>query len=1270
MANLNDIDNFVEYIKELDNYKKTCLICFAARDTLHAMNDEARKILEDFGVKNLRAGWNGYVFIMNQGQILVDKHSGPNESVLEYLELQDIDLQVISKSWRAGNIAKVVINGYDMSVGKRGLNIVVFDVTSRFLVDSVGFDFFPETTQPCRHTITSWRGPILDKKLVYEEIDDSFDIDDILDGIVEKYNLDEVYPKYMQIKKASKAIKRISEEWDIKENIACITVGDSINKCQLDAMQFCKNISPLRRNQIDFIYCQRKKNFNKDHFWYYSWDALDYSPLEHRWWDGYQRIYLISNKGSNFVGYWLRKHNVNYIDLYDYLENQNVLKQDSNLEYYEFLPDNRESRCFFKDIHASCTEWALYEEKEKFSMYAEGELALMSAKKCFFLSLVLRDFVQAKKWYENILNFNPKNECYLKAWTEIESLLERIKLAFCGRKTNDIIAVWVDTVTQVSAKIKMPFVSSMQEKSAWFENMITMTAFTRETRRSMFTGKKLIDDETNNINKIGLFNSQPLRDLYEKGYKINIFETREKMFDVPFISSKCLQEYDQGTPRLWEAVRQTLLSKKSCFSLVALMGCHPPFYMNRIDDKNIIDDRKRSEAAFKDVDDQLKFYLDLIGNNTTSIVFSDHGFGDFWPRNHVFFFIYGSKIRPRKIDGLCCNIDFSSIINQILEHGDIIEKDLIRDFVEIQGVPLLRGGRFVETDNPLLPAAAPKYHPPFLGYKGIVTKDYVYIHFAGGREWLSQRDKMQPKLSWYARPDDICDVNLLTEMRAKAGIDYGNEPPDYGPRSEYYLSIQDTYEKNYAYNEKKLKLINKLVTRMPVASTALYLGNGVSREAYLALSLENRKKIDCIIDKAANCACADLDVPVVSLENVTNRGIRNIVVSSRTLPVELKDFLINHGQTIHAFGLYGWFEVNGYHTKHNFYDFAIQSMDAPLPTPLSIPDFLNHAAPGCPCEVSVVTVVQDESTLLSRLHDILRQVSLGMRIYCLDLTGKAAEVVKDYQKVTSCIEVIHVDGYSSLPEKMNELISSANTKYILFLSADEYLHAKGLFYLHEIAEQMDAEVVAAGLTVAAKKDGKPDLTDFSTGSFELKKEARILPATFDERYAEWSENGVPSFTGSRLYRVDFLRKYNIIFPAIRFGWRDIFCLQTIFESAKYVKVPSPVCISSNGSLNKSLDATSVENAKELVGDMFAYQQAIETLLRQMNAFGNNSSLCDKFRERAMTIFDQQYFSSIALDDEIRNAVSQTVQEKLQKNPSIGVWWIKYLFMRSSFPQNV
>ena len=185
----------------------------------------------------------------------------------------------------------------------------------------------------------------------------------------------------------------------------------------------------------------------------------------------------------------------------------------------------------------------------------------------------------------------------------------------------------------------------------------------------------------------------------------------------------------------------------------------------------------------------------------------------------------------------------------------------------------------------------------------------------------------------------------------------------------------------YPYNEKKLKLINALIASISDNDIALYSGNGVSAELYLTLSLSNRNKISYVIDNSPACKCSRFDVSVISLDKVVEAGIRNILIATRAFPSELKRILINCKERVHVFGLYGWFEVNGYHTKHNFYDFVIQSMDAPLPSPASIPDFLHFAAPNALCEVLVALVVQNEKTLLARLHDLLKQVPLGIRIH-------------------------------------------------------------------------------------------------------------------------------------------------------------------------------------------------------------------------------------------------------------------------------------------------
>ena len=743
------------------------------------------------------------------------------------------------------------------------------------------------------------------------------------------------------------------------------------------------------------------------------------------------------------------------------------------------------------------------------------------------------------------------------------------------------------------------------------------------------------------------------------------------MFPWKYRAKESVYSFVQTSELLWDSISLLLGSSHPGFILVPIEETHPPYVSLGMRKKNVFSRDLRAEVAYEETDKQIQFYMNMLGLNSTAIIFSDHGgysngrLSTFWPRQHVFLSVYGKRYHPKKIKDLCSSIDFCKIMDQIVRGDDIREEEISRDFVEIQGVPIVSNRMQIE-GNGILPQAAPAFWPPFRGYKGIVTDEHVYIFFAGGHEWLSRRDKIQPRLSWYARPDDICDIKLLPEMREKAGIDYGNEPSDYGPSSPFYLATKVAYEKNYTYNEKKLILINALVVSLPDFSVALYLGNRASMEAYLALSLENRRKIVGIIDAEDSCACADLDVPIFRLEEAAGHGVCNIIVSSRTLPGELKDFLGQQGQGIHAFGIYGWFEVNGYHTKHNFYDFAIQSMDVPLPSPTAIPDFLHYASPSCRFEIAVVVLVQDETTLSDHLHDILKQTLLGIRIYCLDLTKKASEVIKAYQKVESSIEVIPVDGYFSLPVKMNELISSVNSKYIFFLSSDEHLHSYGLFYLYEIAEQTKADAVAASTLGKVDKNDKKILGDFSMGVFELKKEARILSATYHERYTEWNEMEIPRFEGNMLYRVDFLRENNISFQNIRMGWQDVFYIQTLFESPKCVKVASPVCISFEGV--RSPGESSVEYAKMIVESMFEYQRVIELLIRKMNDFVNNSFLCDKFREKSMTIFEQRYLSGMILDDEMREMISQTVQMELQKKSSITMWWIKHLFVHNLFPK--
>lgn len=1263
---LHEIDDIEDYLQALESYKNKCLICAVAKDTLHGIHEEAIDALKRFGMKNVPKGWNGYIFLMEKGKVYLDIKSASNVPLMEHVKLEAGDVQIISAAYQVGARCAIVLDGIDLSVSRRGLNIVVFDIKKRKLMDSVEFDFMPGEKDAVNHKIDFINMPV--PRMIENDEKCSYDINGEFNEIIFRYRLEEFYPRYLETQMSREIIREVANNWKENEFIACIVVGFDDKKMDLDESWFLDSLSLYQKNQITFFRCGQNTDGGRSGY-SYAWEAYDFKILERVIWDVYSHVYIISNQGENFVGLWFRKHNVPYESLCDIFAARGIVGVPAQVEYYDFIPDKRESRFFYDDHQTSPVQWEYFEQSAKYHTYKLDELRNICAKKCFFLSLVLKNFLHAEEWLNKIVEQDDSCERYYEAWNCIKNLLGEIRIRLKKRQQRDVLAIWVDHTLFEDLSL-MPFVSSLSDKSIWFENIFTLTGYTRETLRGLFTGRRLIDDLTGEIKNINLSNSPVLRKLAEYGYRIKILMKEFRtMFPRSYWVDYSMYDFIQTSEMLWDGISQLLTYNNPVFILIPIEETHPPYISLRIKDENVFEYYSRMELAYKESDDQIKFYTDLLGKNSTSIIFSDHGGSHFWPRQHVFLSVYGGGYKPKKVKGLCSSIDFHKIITYVINGDDVEEKELARTFCEIQGVPIVSGRMHITGDG-VLTQAEPAFWPPFRGYKGVVTNDYVYIHFAGGREWLSRRDKLQPNLSWYQRPDDICDEKLLPEFRKKAGVNYGDEPFDYGRISNFYSVTMKAYEENYIYNERKISLINKLVAGMPNASVGLYLGNGVSREIYLALSMDSRIKVACVIDNEKKCACKDLDIPIITLSEAKEQGCCNILTGTRSLPPELNEFLKKDGEGIHVYGLYGWFELNGYYTKYCFYDFVIQSMDEPLSSPIAIPDFLHQASRNCYCEVSVIMVVQDVNKLLERLHNILKQIVLGIRVYCLDLTGKASDVVKEYQKIDSSIEVIMVESYASLPIKMNELISIVNTRYIFFLSDDEYLHSKGLFYLHELAEQTEADVVAASAVLRADKKENTNLADFAEGTFELKKEARILPATFKERYVEWDETEIPDIAGNKLYRVDFLRKHGIRFQDIKSGWKDIFCLQTIFGAPKYVKAISPVCISSGNATGATLEDNSAEYAKKLVESMFSYQQVIEAMLRHWRGFGNNPSLCDKFRERAMTIFDQQYFSDMALDDDMRRSVSQTVQEELQKNPSIGIWWIRYLFMRSSFPQDV
>lgn len=147
--NIDRITDFNQYVDCLYLHKDKFLICAVARDNLHDISREASEKLKRIGMLDLYlSGWKGYLFVSDCGRIYVNELSENDKSLSKVVDISNINIKMISKSLRAGNMAKININGIECCVGWRGLNIVIFDKEKMRLVDSVCFDFWPTTNTP------------------------------------------------------------------------------------------------------------------------------------------------------------------------------------------------------------------------------------------------------------------------------------------------------------------------------------------------------------------------------------------------------------------------------------------------------------------------------------------------------------------------------------------------------------------------------------------------------------------------------------------------------------------------------------------------------------------------------------------------------------------------------------------------------------------------------------------------------------------------------------------------------------------------------------------------------------------------------------------------------------------------------------------------------------------------------------------------------------------------------------------------------------------
>lgn len=723
-----------------------------------------------------------------------------------------------------------------------------------------------------------------------------FDINEELDKIIYKYELDKHHPQYRIMKQCEKILKALIEELCEKKKKTLFICRDvletNIIEHYAQDSEYIKNVVLVRRGEQ----CLKEINF-----------------------DEYKMVYVFFYDDAQWVMNYLSSRNIINVWVYDIFEQHHIR---CDRDFYKFCKNDIDKK-FAEDFPGrkgwkNCVQLELYSLQCQCEDEQDVANKMSIIEKCLFLAVYMRDFILVEKYIKRL---EPTNRIYREILDEINNLLQEIEDKVRDNTGESIIVYWLDAITYESSQ-DMSYLQSRVNKSVSFENAFTASPHTISTAKGMFFGKNILDDKVYSIRQINASNSDLLRYLDEKEYDVKVISGYMHWFEKSRVTKARHEIYDPSSEIFWDMLNNLINQTKKTFYIIhALVEGHAPYFSSNMSKDCMVDNAARYKVGKNELDKQLEYYDRLLGDSVTRIYMSDHGAFEFRTRYHIIFSIYSQKIRARKIKELFSTLDFKKLLMQLVDNEEVNEKEIAREYVEIQGMDRynykLISKLFKEKRTPTI---------YMLGYKGIITKENIYIRFNNGIEWLTDRNRMLYEPVLWNSINNIQESDKIPELR-KMVTDY---PMDVLSDDcfKYARYLRVLASKVDYYFERNISIICEVLNKYPEKSVAIRMGGNHSRELYTNIPYEYKKKIGCFIDKDTNCQCGIYGLPVITLEQLNEINIKAVVLSSYNHREMLRKESRSYPKNIDVIDFYRVFERYGIVFNDNFY------MDIKMPDEL------------------------------------------------------------------------------------------------------------------------------------------------------------------------------------------------------------------------------------------------------------------------------------------------------------------------------------------------
>ena len=726
------------------------------------------------------------------------------------------------------------------------------------------------------------------------------DYDDAIDEIIFEYKLDFYYPKYEKRKKAEKYLniwrKKCEKRMESPNRILCL----SANKSAIFHVGFFTSYS----GNFEYVYIPIDP-------------VVDETKLENILLEQYQQVWIISLEGEIAIGEWLHDHNISFYSLYDEFSIHGIEFED---EFYNIFPQKFSGCKKFKDYLFSEEENVFLEWYYLYTKYEEADnrnLKILYLKKLFFLALIQRNFVFAEKYKEQILILEKENT-YGEAWSKIIEVLNRLLKTIGERNQEDIIMLWMDQLLYGSEH-DMQFVKQEMNAGIYFENAFTLFCNTYPTFRYLFTDvKKNSIDLFSRKNVLNGFQSKvcDLLKIFDYNFKIISSEFNHSNIEREYCGDDYVDPYISMAALLWKTLVCLSKSEKACFIVVhEIMQTHGPIMLSEMKrimfQNNSSAVKVRRTQALIDMDEQLKFYLSGLNQNTIRIYMSDHGTGDsVCEQMRCMFAITGRYFKPQRVKEVFSYKDFYLLLQQMLKK-DIHIESLTCEFAEIYGFPLynkiLIGGRIQRGE-----CFATDFE-----FCGCVTKDNIYLLTRDNRELLLDRRNLPTIQYILPGKKDICDEKLLPYFRSKVGVlhmDWNLEKWKY---AKYYNKVYENWKK---YKRNQIEDLNIYISSSGCHRIGIRMGGIHSAILYEWLDEENQDRIIGFIDNDPNCECSKFGKIIVSTDNMGQIEQEMIILSSYENITFLRKESAYYPGNLKVFDMYQFLREKGYPDKAIYCD--------------------------------------------------------------------------------------------------------------------------------------------------------------------------------------------------------------------------------------------------------------------------------------------------------------------------------------------------------------